>query len=297
MLAGTYAEQLTITTDGLTISGIGAVLVPPPTPAVNLCSGLAGSNTEAGICVAGADVRLADFVVEHRHVEHVGTPVDDVSISGFSVRGFSGPNVAFVGARNARLTGNDLVDGARYGALTAGSVGTRITGNTVHSTGALQFIGICMDDVAPVVTAGNTVSGYDVGLCIQTQFADVRENNVTNTCIGAFIDPGIAARLRFNRILGTNLACPAQNAYGIDGIVVAGTGSLVQQNRIEGKDAPGSAGILVVDYPDSPPARNNLIVGNVLVGNVLDIGVQATGGDNVVKRNHCTTSSPVGLCP
>ena len=153
-----------------------------------------------------------------------------------------------------------------------------------------------MDDVTPVVTAGNTVSGYDVGLCIQTQLADVRENNVTNTCIGAFVDPGIAARVRLNRIVGTNRACPSQNAYGIDGIVVSGTGSVVQQNRIEGKDVPGSAGILLVDYPDSPAARNNLIVGNVLVGNVLDIAVQASSGDNVVTHNRCTTSSPVGLC-
>src|SRR4051794_17017213 len=95
VLPGTYAEQLTITTNGLSLTGLGAVLVPPRTPAVNLCSGIAGPNTEAGICVAGHDVKLADFVTEHRAVEHVGTPVDDVTVALFQVRGFSGPNVAF----------------------------------------------------------------------------------------------------------------------------------------------------------------------------------------------------------
>src|ERR1700712_4941189 len=38
---GTYAEQLTITTDGIALIGYGAVLVPPAAPCVNTCSGLA----------------------------------------------------------------------------------------------------------------------------------------------------------------------------------------------------------------------------------------------------------------
>ncbi len=140
------------------------------------------------------------------------------------------------------------------------------------------------------------MSGYDVGLCIQTQLADVRNNRITNTCIGAYVDPGIAAQVRFNRVIGTNPACPTQNAYGIDGIVVTGSGTVVEHNRVEGKDVKGSAGILVTDYPDSPPATNNLIVRNVLSGNVLDIDLEASSGDNIVAGNHCTYSSPAGLC-
>ena len=66
--AGTYAEQLTVTNDGLRVVTKGAVLVPPSTMAQNTCSGLAGPDTEAGICVTGQDIKLADCVVEHRKV-------------------------------------------------------------------------------------------------------------------------------------------------------------------------------------------------------------------------------------
>jgi pectin methylesterase-like acyl-CoA thioesterase len=52
--AGTYTEQLTIKTDGISLIGVGAILTPPATPISNTCSGLAGPETEAGICVTRA---------------------------------------------------------------------------------------------------------------------------------------------------------------------------------------------------------------------------------------------------
>ena len=100
-----------------------------------------------------------------------------------------------------------------------------------------------------------------------------------------------------NRITGTNAACAEHNEYGIDGMVVTGSGSVVKHNRIEGMTVSGSAGILVQDYPDSPPATNNLVTANVLTGNLLDIEVTAASNDNVVTGNRCTTSSPQSLCP
>jgi pectin methylesterase-like acyl-CoA thioesterase len=108
---GTYAEQLTVATSGLRLVGTGAVLVPPPATVTNLCTGLAGAGTGAGICVTGRDVVLAPFVAEHRRVLSVGARVEDVSITGFAVRGFSGPSVALVGARDGRVVHNLLVDG------------------------------------------------------------------------------------------------------------------------------------------------------------------------------------------
>ena len=56
---GVHAEQLTITTDGLTLVGQDTQLVPPPVADPNQCSGVAGPvseggpPTEAGICVIG----------------------------------------------------------------------------------------------------------------------------------------------------------------------------------------------------------------------------------------------------
>jgi hypothetical protein len=302
---GTYAQQVTISTDGITLVGLHAVLEPPATPTNNTCSGLAGPGTEAGICVTGRQVELAPFVVEHRKVLSVGRRVERVSIIGLEVHGFTGPDIAIVGAGDARVTGNRAIDGAQYGVLTAGSTGTTITANVVGSSGPLPFIGICMDDVAPVVVAYNQISGYDVGLCIQTQGADVHDNRVRSTCIGAFIDPGVHARVHDNRISSTNPRCPDDNLYGMFGILVAGSvGSEVSRNRIEGQTgefegqpAPTQAvGLAVVDFDATNLASNNLVTRNVLVDNDLDLLVTATGAGNVVTGNRCTTSSPPGLC-
>ena len=88
-------------------------------------------------------------------------------------------------------------------------------------TSPRPFIGICMDDVTPPLVSGNRVAGYEVGLCVQTQGAEIRDNHVHNMCIGAYIDPGIGARFHDNRIGATNPLCLAQNAYGVYGMIYA----------------------------------------------------------------------------
>jgi nitrous oxidase accessory protein NosD len=293
--SGTYAEQLTIAKDRIELVGHGARLVEPAAATDNTCSGLAGPDTEAGICVTGRGVTLADFVVEHREVLDVRDPVSDVSISGFEVRGFSGPDIALVGARNARVSRNLLVDGARYGVITDGSRNSRIVANTVVGESALQFIGICMDDVTPPLISGNRVTGYDVGLCIQTQGAEVRDNDVSNGCIGAYIDPGIGAHVHDNHIGATNPVCPDLAQYGIHGIILdTAVGSTVTHNSIDHQTADG---IRLVDAgPTGPFASHNLVARNVITGGHPDLYVHTAGSGNVVVRNRCTTSDPDGLC-
>lgn len=293
--SGTYAEQLTIATDRIELVGHGARLVAPAGATENTCSGLAGPDTQAGICVTGRGVVLADFVVEHRKVLEVRDPVVGVSISGFEVRGFSGPDIAVVGARNARVSGNLLVDGARYGVITDGSRNSRIVDNTVVGESALQFIGICMDDFTPTLVSGNHVTGYDIGLCIQTQGAEVRDNEVSNMCIGAYIDPGIGARVRGNHIGATNPVCPGENAYGMYGIILAGAvRSTVIDNYIEHQTAAGLA--LVDAGPAGPFAARNLVARNVITDSHPDLLVDTVGTRNLVVHNRCTTSDPDGLC-
>jgi nitrous oxidase accessory protein NosD len=308
--AGTYREQLTIEKDGIDLVGLGANLVPPPSvnqPAGNVCSGLAGPGTQAGICVAGARVELAPFFVEHRKVLSVGRPVRNVSITGFQVKGFSGANIAVVGAKDARITENRLVDGDQYGFLTAGSENTRVIGNTVVSSRALRFIGICMDNVSGVRVSKNHISGYNVALCVQTPGAEVRNNEVRNSCIGAFIDPFIAgAQIENNHIAATNPRCATQNTFGGFGIIVDGAVDTdVRGNRIEGQTlgAPGTntfaAGIAVVDDPTTTPvavATGNKVTHNTLRNNDLDLLVASVGAGNVIARNTCHSSDPQGLC-
>ncbi|KAK5054703.1 hypothetical protein LTR84_001595 [Exophiala bonariae] len=306
--AGTYAEQLTIKTDGITLVGHGAILTPPASPTQNECTGLAGPDTNAGICIVGSQVALADFVVEHRKVISVGRRVKNVAVTGFDVRGFSGPSITAVGGENVAITGNHLFDGAQYGALSVGSLGSTIDNNAIESTGDLKFIGICMDDNlgGGVTVKQNTIQGYVIALCIQTNHAQVSNNDATNCCIGASLDPSIdGIQLTANHFGPTDPRCaqgdPPPGAYGV--LIAGSINAVVKGNVIEGftvaGGAPGaeSAAIVVLDdvfTNTGALATDNIITGNVLRNNDYDIAVLTNGTGNVVQGNVCTT--PPELC-
>lgn len=294
--AGTYAEQLTIQTDGVALIGRNAILVPPATPVQNECSGLAGNETQAGICVLGAGVELAPFIVEHRKVLSVVKPVKYVSITGFQVRGFSGENIAVVGAEDTKVTANYLYDGEQYGFLTAGSKNTLIAYNTVIATSQILFIGICNDDAYGAQVLENHVTGYYVGLCIQTHGAVVRNNDVSGCCIDAFVDPGVVgAQVQQNHFSNINPSCDLANGGG--GVFLDGSVNTdVRYNLIEGQSAGGlAAGVVLVDDPATGSvASGNVVVDNTLRDNDLDLYVNTTGTGNVIANNQCST--PKELC-
>lgn len=167
---GTYAENLLITTDGISLVGKGVTLVSPGSFVNNDCTGFAGPNedgtpSQAGICVAGRGLDLSDFTTEHKLVKAVRTPVKGVSITGFTVKGFSGFNILVIGGENVDVCSNKLLDGPKYGFLTAGSKDTKVSDNEVTSTSpGFYFIGICMDNFSKLKVSRNKVSTYYIGL-------------------------------------------------------------------------------------------------------------------------------------
>jgi hypothetical protein len=246
--------------------------------------------------VTGHGVTLAPFEVEHRKVISVGRRVTDVVVKGFEVRGFSGANIALVGTSNSRIETDRLVDGVAYGAISVGSKGNHISHNTVTTNG-LQFIGICADDVTPVVVEHNDVSHYGLGLCVQTQGADIRNNQVHANCTGVFVDAGIGARIRGNHIFANNAPCDPMFT-GI-GIVLSGaTGTEVRGNLIEGHLTPEAGAALILADPETPlpPASHNVVKLNVFDNRGLDILATSTGSHNVFAHNLCDLSSPAELC-
>lgn len=296
---GTYAEQVSIDKDGISLVGFGATIIPPDHFVPNGCTGLAGNGTEAGICVFGSGLELAPFVFEHRKVLSVAKPVKDVSVIGFQVSNFVGENIAVVGAENTRVARNRLINGERYGFLTTGAYDTLVTDNIMVGPTGLGDIGLCMDDFAGVEVSRNRISGYRIGLCVQTPEADVHDNDVSEGCVGAFIDPGIVgARIVQNHITG-NSDPDSCLSFGLNtGVIIDGAvNSTVQGNTIEGEtNAAGQgAGIVIVDEPGSI-ASGNAVIGNTLRHNDLDLYVNSTGTGNVLDSNRCSTSFPDGLC-
>ncbi|KAF7557792.1 hypothetical protein G7Z17_g428 [Cylindrodendrum hubeiense] len=295
--AGTYKEQLTITKHGVQLIGKGATLLPPDTLVDNQCSGIAGPGTQVGICITGYKVKLEPFLAEHQKVASVKNLVNDVLVTGFTISQFPGINIAVVGARNARVAKNTITDGSVYGGLTIGSVNTHFDQNKVTAS-AFGNIGICMDNKSGVLISGNKVSNQVIGLCVQTNRADVQYNDVTASCFGIFVDPGVdGAKIRHNHIGAAPFFCsPYTTGILLDGAV----NTKVLDNVVEGQlaDGPGR-GIAIVDDPctfqplglacitlgHAATASGNVVLRNTLRDNDLDISLESTGKKNVVACN------------
>ncbi|KAH6884597.1 pectin lyase fold/virulence factor [Thelonectria olida] len=302
--AGTYAEQLTVNTDGIQLIGNGAILVPPKTAVKNTCSGLAGPGSEAGICVTGSGVKLAKFITEHRKVISVEKTVKDVVVAGFKVQKFSGLNIAVVGAKNTRIVKNKVSDGGSYGALTVGSYNTIVAHNQVTST-QLGFIGICMDNFSDVLVSNNKITNQVIALCVQTTSAKVQYNKVSNSCYGAFVDPGVKGPKVIHNYIGPSN--PNCGKIGVTGILLDGSiNTEVRDNVIEEQKNGGfGAGVAVIDdeckaendslscrlLGHKAIAKDNAILRNTFRKNDYDIFVNTTGTGNVVSCNECTLPS------
>lgn len=312
--AGTYAEQLTINKDDLCLIGHGAVLTPPSKFRHNTCSGLFGplpdgSQSQAGICVTGSQVQLDQFKLEHRRVLSVGKPVNNVLIAGMHVKGFVGADIAVVGGQGARIIDNDLSDSTIYGLLTVGSTNTYVARNRVVTT-VPDFVGMCQDNQGSIEVEHNYLSGHFIALCVQTSGANIHDNSCEGNCVGAYVDPHISGvQLVNNHITGPTVpGCPL-----VMGIVLDGSSdTLVKGNSIQNELANGTAaGIGIFDDPcdgsfggpslsctvNPAPANatGNIVIDNTFMNNDVDILV-AAAGSNIVKENHCSSSSPPGLC-
>ena len=310
---GTYAEQLTINKDDISLIGSGAVLTPPAKFKHNTCTGYFGplpdgAPSQAGICVTGSQLQLAPYDLEHKKVLSVGQPVNNVLISGMEVSGFVGADIAVVGAQGTRIIGNELSQSTIYGLLTVGSTNSYVAHNKVVTTLA-SFVGICQDNLGSIEVEQNYVSGHFVGLCVQTSGANIHDNTCEGNCIGAYVDPHISGvQLLDNHITGPTVAgCPA--VYGI--ILDGASDTLVKGNSIHGERLNGAAaGIAIYDDPcdgsfgpslscDVNPtpanATGDIVIDNKLSNNDVDILVAAFG-NNIVRKNRCSSSSPAGLC-
>ena len=159
---------------------------------------------------------------------------------------------------------------------------------------------MCADDVTPVTVDHNDVSGYAVGLCVQTQGADFRNNFAHDNCVGVFVDPGIGALIRDNRILSNNHpGCVEEFVTGVGVYLQGAHGTTVRGNRIEGHVTDGAfpaAALFITDDGAPAPASDNTVRNNRFSDNTLDILVDSEGAANVVAHNRCTSSQPTALC-
>ena len=304
---GTYAENVAITKDGITLLSRGATIVPPATPVGNACSSPGGTATE-GICAVG-DVSFSD---EGPPV--VNVPIKNVTISGFNVTGFPGSGIFFLGAENPVVKRNVTTDNEEYGIARFSSSGGVIIGNKASGS---DEAGIYVGDSpnADVLVAGNEAADNGAfGLFFRdAAHGDVVGNRVHGNCIGAIVlntGGNVAADWRFtaNKITDNTAFCPANAEEQTDassgiGIAIAGGannkiyGNLIRDNTPSGAvDFAGGVVVADIGIPGANPPSGNLVKRNIILGNQPDILWDGSGTGNVFERNLCRTSVPDGLC-
>jgi nitrous oxidase accessory protein NosD len=302
VLAGTYRENVAITTDGITLRGRGARLVPPAEPAPNICSE-PGQPATIGICVLGQ----LNF-----QTGEVLRPVKDVTISGFKLRDFPDAGILALGAKDATFAHNVALNDDEYGITAFTSTGTRMLFNRASGAEEAGFY-IGDSPKADATLVGNVATDSRFGILWRNAEGGTAVHNlVAGNCVGIMVLsgipglPGLAGGLSMhaNLIRANSRPCEASEegpALSGVGIAIAGAhDDRVNGNRIIGNVPSGetefSGGVAVVtDFLGRPP-RNNLVQGNVVLRNQPDLFWDGTGSGNRFRHNRCQTSDPDGLC-
>jgi parallel beta-helix repeat protein len=304
---GTFAEHVTITTDGIRLLGQGATLVPPDEHPASACS--FGEESTDGICAIGE----LDFP-DPEGPPVVTDPISNVTVSGFTVEGFEGIGILFIGAANPVVRHNVADDNEEYGIARFISTGGEIIRN--EASGADEagiYVGDSPD--ANVLVAGNET--FDNGLFgfFLRDAANGRlvGNQSHDNCVGAIVlntGANIAGEWSFrgNSIHENNEFCPGDEEEGtppLSGIgvaIVSASDNTLKGNSITDNvptgDVPFSGGVVVIDIgiPGGNPPSNNVVQGNVIRANQPDIFWDRSGEGNVFRANVCDTSVPDGLC-
>lgn len=303
---GRYAENVAITTDGITLKSHGAKLVPPPDPTPNACS--SGDPARDGICATGQ----VDFPPDGPPT--VTDPVSDVTIKGFKVKGFPGTGINFLGAEDPVVKHNRTEDNGEYGIARFVSTGGKIVGNDASGSEEAGIYVGDSPDADVLIAANRTFDNHLFGLFLRDA-ADGRvvANRSYGNCVGAIVlntGANVAADWRFfgNRIHDNDRFCPGNAEEGTPplsgiGVLIANgadnklVGNVIRDNDPSG-EVPFSGGVVVVDagIPGANPPSGNLVKGNVILGNEPDIFWDGSGEGNVIERNLCQTSVPDGLC-
>jgi hypothetical protein len=290
---GIYNETVVIDKDGISLRGGKAVLEPPSEPTEGPCEG-------AGLCVLG-DV---DF-----QTGEVSEYVEDVSISGFTVRDFSVYGIVGIGARDARFVKNRSFDNGEYGITSFFSTGTKVISNV---TSGAEDAAIYVGDSPHANTriANNDTYDSASGILVRNALhGHIIANKAHNNCIGIIFiadAPGPAGEFEVdgNRVQHNNRACPVTaetpRLSGV-GIGLLGARSVKIRGNLVLKNVPSgppalSGGVVLVRGIEGTAPKNNSVVGNVILRNHPDIFWDRSGSGNSFLGNLCNTSVPSSLC-
>jgi hypothetical protein len=291
--SGLHREDVVIRKNGISLRGVGNAVISPPARVGSPCG-------PSGICVLG-DVNF--------NTGEVNGYVKDVSISGLTVKNFRNEGIFALGARDAEITNNHLVNNGEYGVFALVSTGTRITTNVARGS---DEAGIYVDS-SPKANAkvlANETYGNLFGIFVRDALGGtIAGNRVHNNCLGVLFladAPGPSGNfeVKGNNVLDNKRPCPAsEESPPISGIGIALLGARgveISGNLIAGNVPTGpsafSGGVVAVRGFGGTAPRDNSVVGNTFGKNKPDIFWDGSGSGNRFTPNSCNTSVPARLC-
>ena len=301
VVVGLHRENVAITTDGITLRGQGAVLEPAATPTQNACFDPSTPADVNGICVLGE----INF-----DTGEVLREVRDVTVSGFTIRGFSDSGIVAVGAHDATFKNNVADDNDEYGITAFASTGTRMLFNRSSGGGEAGFY-IGDSPNADATLLGNESFDNLFGVLIRNaSHGNVVGNSLHGNCDGAVVLadlPGPAGlfQLSGNRVTDNTKACAAGEdiPFPLSGVgvgLLGATGVTLTGNLITGNvpsaDTAFQGGVVVTTGLGGTPPTNNHVHGNTILNNEPDLFWDGSGTGNAFQGNRCQTSSQAGLC-
>jgi hypothetical protein len=296
-----------IKTDGITLTGFGAVLKPPAKAPATTCSKIDTSGV-TGICVVGSVTPNGNGPpIVHKTVK-------DVTISGVTVRDFSANGILGFATQNLTVSHTHLIRNGGYGVFSNTSSGTRYLSNVARSNHAPGLYIGDSPQAHATVTGNMSVNNAGEGLLARdADFGVVKRNLFTGNCAGVLVladSPGPATNWNVTRntVTRNNKACagdPADGEPPLSGIGIALVGAAntrvtdnaVRDNFKDHHASPFSGGILVVTLPGGRTApKNDAVRHNQLSGNKPADLIWDKTGTVSFTGNHCNSSRPRGLC-
>jgi parallel beta-helix repeat protein len=254
VVRGVHREDVVIRKNGIKLRGDDAVIeAPTRAKADSLCSRAVG-RPEA-ICVFG-DVNINTGKL-------TGQRVSDVSVSGFTIRGFKikgkGDNSALVidvyAARNATVVGNRVIGNVAGGIGAGRSVNTTVAKNHVIGSPETDTEGIAVSgDSRNTKVVNNVVRGIS-GSRNARNAIEVEESIDTTVAGNDLIDDWLGVFVENST--GTKILSNDMSRSGIVGIFMVGpkpANAKVVGNNISG----GAWGIYVGDTKRGSFAGNNI---------------------------------------
>jgi parallel beta-helix repeat protein len=262
VVRGVHREDVIIGKNGIKLRGDDATL-KPPARAGSPCSRVSGPTA---ICVLG------DFNLETG--EPTGPRVSDVSVSGFTIRGFkiAGKGdkdlvgIDVTNARNTTVVENRVIGNVALGIGAAWSVNTTVAKNHVIRSGSPEpdEEGIVVEFSSRTTVVKNVfrsfVSGIDVDFSTNTTIAG--NDFIGNSELGVLVFESTGTKILSNDI----------SRYGDAGISIFGPERANNDAKVVGNNISGGpAGIYVAN------TKGGSFAGNTIHDNCAGMFFEADG--------------------